>query len=70
MVKNYEGIENLMDEGNTNRSEISKPAYTCKGIASIARITEKSGCSSYDKVYNVLNNSLLIVAVVDTARMT
>ena len=40
MVKDYEGIENLMDEGNTNRSEISKPACTCKGIASIARITE------------------------------
>ena len=69
MVKDYEGIENLMDEGNTNRSEISKPAYTCKGIASIARITEKSVCSNTDKVYNVSNNSSMIVPVVDTAIM-
>ena len=53
VVKDYEGIENLMDEGNANRWEISEPVMliiACKGIASITRITEKSVCSNHDKV--------------------
>ena len=41
----------------------------CKGIASIARITEKSVCSNYDEVYNVSSNSSMIKAVVDTTIM-